>query len=105
MCRSMLRRLCVDNFNVTRHGIDSPQDKTSVIVKQIGNIKYQCFRLVQGGNVTCRSVYRVTDPVIGQNHRRIYNNPQSFLKDKLDGGQLYITFIAKCDELSMKGKG
>ena len=30
----------------------------------------------------------------------IVNTP-SLLKDKLEGGQLYVTFRAKCDELSM----
>ena len=51
----------------------SHRDKTSLIDYKIDNSKDRCYRYVQSGNVSRRRVYLVTEPVIGQNPRRIYS--------------------------------
>ena len=64
----------------TRGGSDSPRDKASLIDYKINNSKDRCFRKVQRGNVSRCRVYLVTEPVIGQNPRRIYSNHAIALK-------------------------
>ena len=47
--------------------------RVSLIVYKIDNSKDRSYRKVQRGSVSHRRTYLVTEPVIGQNHRRIYS--------------------------------
>ena len=59
---------------MTRGESVSPRVKTGLIVYKIDNTKDRSYRKVQGGSVSHRRTYLVTEPVIGQNPRHIYSN-------------------------------